>query len=64
LLGVVLSLIIVNNFFKVSLFNNQKLFFIFLLLGNFILSDSTNYLPIFLTYILFFLVFKKDNLNL
>ena len=62
LLGVLLFFLIVVKFYKNSFRNKGKLFFIFILSISFIFSDSLNYFPIFLIYILFFMVLKKDNL--
>ncbi len=63
LLGILLFLLVMVKYLTNNFWNNGRLFFIFILSINFIFSDSTNYLPIFIIYILFFIVFKKENLN-
>lgn len=63
LLGIGLFSLTIFVFLKKGYWNRSKLFFIFILLVNFILNDSLNFLPIFLIYILFFMIFRKGELH-
>ena len=63
LLGVLLFFLTMIKFYKNGFRNKGNLFFIFILSINFIFSDSMNYLPIFLIYILFFMVLRKESLD-
>jgi hypothetical protein len=62
-LGGIVLVIFLLNYFKNNLRGKGRLFFTILLFANFAFSDTINYLPIFLIYVLFFIVFKKENFN-
>lgn len=62
LLGMSLFFLIIVKYLRNGNWDKSKLFFIFILLVNFIFNDALNFLPIFLIYILFFMIFKKDKL--
>ena len=62
-LGVIILLILLINYFKNISQSKVRLFFSILLFTNFALSDAINYLPIFLIYVLVFMVLKKENLK-
>lgn len=63
LLGIVLFMNILFIYLKRYLWGIDRLFLGFVLSINFIFSDSLNYYPVFLFYILFFMLLKKRNLN-
>ena len=62
-LGIIILFIILFKYFMNSVWSKGRLFFIILLFANFTLSDTLNYLPIFLLYFLFLVVLKKENFN-
>ena len=62
-LGGIVLVIFLLNYFKNNLRDKSRLFFTILLFANFAVSDTINYLPIFLIYVLFFIVFKKESFN-
>ena len=62
-LGGIVLVIFLLNYFKNNLLSKDRLFFTILLFASFAFSDTINYLPIFLIYVLFFIVFKKENFN-
>ena len=62
-LGGIVLFIFLLNYFKNNFLNKNRLFFTILLFANFAISDTINYLPIFLVYVLFFVVFKKESFN-